>query len=122
MAPILDHDNSPSRRRRDFTWGGRGAALGGFVALACGACAAALPLATILGLAGGAALIAGGLGFALAGGSVFSLGAVAAHRRAGKRAVAGHDCCAPRPVEAAPQRSAPNMPPQTSSPSLRQTA
>ncbi len=122
MARILDHDNSPSPWRQAFSWGGGGAALGGFIALACAACVAALPLAAILGLAGGAGLVAGGLGFALAGGSVLGLGAVAARRRSGKRAVARHDCCAPEPVEPTPQRSVANMPSKPSSPVLRETA
>lgn len=121
MALRLD-DDSPSRWRQAFSWGGRGVAFGGFAALACGACAAALPLATIVGLAGIAGLAAGGLGFALAGGSVLGLGAVAARRRAGKRVRADHDCCAPRPVQTLPHGSALDMPTQTSSPALKELA
>lgn len=92
MRPT-DGGAPPSRWEQALTWAGGGAAAGGIVTLACGACAA-LPLATVAGVAGGLALVGGGLGFALAGGFTVALGAVAA-RRHGRRNVASRDCCGP---------------------------
>jgi hypothetical protein len=91
----------PGRWRQALSWAGGGAALGGIGALACGACAAALPLSAILGVAGGLGLLAGGLGFVLAGGSAVGAAALIARRRlAARRARSTAESCCARPLNA----------------------
>jgi hypothetical protein len=94
MTATPHDDARPSRWRQALSWGGGGAAFGGFAVVACGACTAAVPPAAVLGVAGGLGLTAGGLGFVLAGGSAIGL---VARRRVVRRnqTAAGRGCCAP---------------------------
>lgn len=80
-----------SRWEHVLSWAGGGAAAGGIVTVACGACAA-LPLATVAIVAGGLAVVGAGLGFLVAGGLAL-VGAVAARQR--HRRLANTDCCGP---------------------------
>lgn len=117
------HDDARSSRWRPaLSWGGGGAAFGGFAVVACGACTAAVPLAAVLGVAGGLGPIAGGLGFVLAGDSAIGLGAMVARRRAVRRnqTAAGRGCCAP-PLDATRAREHGERPSMLSSPAMKET-